>query len=329
MKKTLAFLLALITVLGLLTGCSQAPAEEPTDESLASSGLPAAPSDLMVLKNADEDLCISYNILAVSPDAPFSVSDAAVNTAGADALIFWLTSIDGLRLIDSFGIEEFGDRLIYIQQNISVSDGNVTPAVDSAKVIRLATTTVFRELGLLDQLLPVFEADYGYTVELFSGTAEEVMAAAEQGAADLLILHDETQETDLVDRNFIRIVTSYPSERISFVYHHLLLCGPSSDPAGISTTETAADAFSAIGKGEFPFISCGDGSFIHTEELRHWPASLGITADPTSFNKYKKWYISAGSDIDTCLDMAREKGAYILTNKIAFLNYQAEQATKE
>lgn len=311
MKKQLALLLALVLLFGLLTGCGK------TAEEAAEAAAPQEPSDLIVLKNVDDAMRNDYTMLAVADSS---------NSAGADALAQWLTSIDSLRLIDSFGVEEYGDRLIYIQQDISVYSGDIAPATEDTKTIRLATTAFFQEQGLLDVLLPAFEEACGYEVEVSAGTAEDALAAAADGNADLLILHDEATETEFVESGSARIVEGFEAERISFVYNHFLLCGPSSDPAGIMETETAADAFFGIMEGQYPFVSRGDGSPIHMEELQNWPEGMGITADEDTYKRYEDWYLSANADMHTCLELASAKSAYVLTDKAAFLLFQAEHA---
>ena len=311
MKRQIAFLLALVLVLGLMAGCAKTTEETPAEDIHAAA--PQGPSDLVVLRNTDDEMCNDYTVLAVAD---------ASNMVGADALARWLTSIDSLRLIDSFGVEKYGERVIFIQQDIPIYSGDIAPATKDTKVIQLATTAFFHDQGLLDVLLPAFEEACGYKVEVFAGTTDEVLAAD----ADLLILHDEAKETEFVENGSARIVEGFETERISFVYNYFLLCGPSSDPAGVMESETVADALFAITEKKHPFVSRGDGSDIHLAELAHWPEALGITAEDTSFKNYDNWYTSADADMHTCLDMAMEKGAYVLTDKASFLLFQAEHA---
>ena len=309
MKKYVAFLLALILAAGLMAGCAKTAEEEAVPETAVSH----VPSDLVVLRNIDDDMRNDYTMLAAA---------GASNTAGADALAQWLTSIDSLRLIDSFGVETYGERVIFIQQDILIYSGDIAPATEDTKVINLATTAFFHDQGLLDVLLPAFEEACGYEVEVFTGTTDEVLAAD----ADLLILHDEAKETEFVEKGSARIVEGFESERISFVYNHFLLCGPSEDPAKVMERETLADAFFAIMEGQYPFVSRGDGSAVHVEELQNWPEGLGITADKNTYKRYDNWYISANADMHTCLDAAAAKGAYVLTDKATFMLFRAEHA---
>ena len=119
------------------------------------------------------------------------------------------------------------------------------------------------------------------------------------------------------------------SERLSFLYNYYVLCGPSADPAGVQDAASVLDAFAAIAEGKYPFVSRGDASGTHTKELSLWPADLGITVDAESFADYTDWYISANSGMGTCLVMAEEMGAYILTDKATFLTFVANNGVME
>ena len=59
----------------------------------------------------------------------------------------------------------------------------------SAQTIRLSTTTSVKDSGLLDNLLPVFEQEYGYTVEVQSAGTGKAIAAAKYGNADVILVH--------------------------------------------------------------------------------------------------------------------------------------------
>lgn len=336
MKKTLALLLALIMVLGLCA-CgasnppaeSQAPAEEPAPaESEAPAEEPAA-VDTMILYEADDSMLNTYTLIAVNPDAPFTdadgnaVSDVAVNTAGADALIHWMLSQAALDMAADFGMADYGQHLFYLRDDAPVYDGEIAAATDETKLIRLSTTTSVNDSGLLGYLLPAFESEYGYTVEVQSAGTGKAIAAAQYGNADLILVHAKSQEEAFVEAGFARVVDGFEAERISFIYNYFVLCGPSADPAGAAACATVKDAFAAIAEGKFVFISRGDGSGTHTKELSLWPEDLGITAEAESFAGYTDWYTSANTGMGACLVMAEEMGGYILTDKATFLTFAA------
>ncbi len=341
MKKTLSLLLVLAMLVAMLAGCSsstpaetEAPAAEPTQApaETVETEEPAADAvvvDTKILYEADESMLNTYTLIAVNPDAPFTdadgnpVSDVAVNTAGADALIHWLLSQEALDLAAAYGVEDYGENLFYLLEDVPVYDGEIAAATEETKTIRLSTTTSVNDSGLLGYLLPVFQEEYGYTVEVQSAGTGKAIAAAQYGNADLILVHSKSQEEDFVAAGYARTVDGFDSERVSFIYNYFVLCGPSADPAGAAECPSVKDAFAAIAQGKYTFISRGDGSGTHTKELSLWPEELGITADAESFADYTDWYISANAGMGACLVMAEEMGAYILTDKATFLAFVA------
>lgn len=338
MKKTLAFLLTLVMVLGLCAcGASNAPAatqapaatEAPTAVETEAPAEPVAAVDTKILYEADDSMLNTYTVIAVNPEAPFTdadgnaVADVAVNTAGADALIHWLLSQTALDMAADFGMEDYGEHLFYVKDDAPVYDGEIAAATEETKTIRLSTTTSVKDSGLLDYLLPVFQSEYGYEVEVQSAGTGKAIAAAKYGNADLILVHSKSQETSFVEEGFARVVDGFEAERVSFIYNYFVLCGPSADPAGAAACATVKDAFAAIAEGKYTFISRGDGSGTHTKELSLWPEDLGITAEAESFADYTDWYISANAGMGACLVMAEQMGGYILTDKATFLTFVA------
>ena len=105
----------------------------------------------------------TYTVIAVNPEAPFTdadgnaVSDVAVNTAGADALIKWFLTQEALDLAANYGFAEYGEYLFYVKDGAPVYTGEIAPATEETKIIRLSTTTSVNDSGLLGYLLPIFE----------------------------------------------------------------------------------------------------------------------------------------------------------------------------
>ena len=340
MKKILSLVLALALILAL-TACGTTPAEttapttpnQNTDPSAPNNTDPSQDSGLVVdtciLMEADDKMLNTYSVIAVNPDAPFvdadgnPVSDVAVNTAGATALYQWLVSQEALDMAGAYGVEEYGSNLFYVKEDAPVYTGEIAAATEQTKTIRLSTTTSVNDSGLLGKLLPVFEAKYGYTVEVYSAGTGKSINNAKMGNADLILVHSKSQEEAFIAAGFARVVEGFETERVSFIYNYYVLCGPSADPAGVANAASVMDAFAAIASGKHTFISRGDGSGTHTKELSLWPADLGITADAASFAGYTEWYYSANTGMGACLVMAEEMGGYILTDKATFLTFVA------
>lgn len=338
MKKTLAFLLALAMVLGLCAcGASGAPAatqapaaaEAPAPVETETPAEESAAVDTKILYEADDSMLNTYTLIAVNPEAPFTdadgkaVSDVAVNTAGADALIHWMLSQTALDMAANFGMEDYGEHLFYVKDGAPVYEGEIAAATEETKTIRLSTTTSVKDSGLLDYLLPAFQSEYGYVVEVQSAGTGKAIAAAQYGNADLILVHSKSQEVSFVEAGFARVVEGFETERVSFIYNYFVLCGPSADPAGAAACASVKDAFAAIAGGKFVFVSRGDGSGTHTKELSLWPEDLGITAEAESFAAYTDWYTSANAGMGACLVMAEQMGGYILTDKATFLTFAA------
>ena len=343
MKKIISLLLVLVMILSLAAcGASEpaateapapvateapapvvteAPTEAPTEAALV--------VDTCILMEADNDMLNTYSVIAVNPEAPFvdadgnAVSDVAINTAGATALYQWLVSQEALDMAGAYGVAEYGSNLFYVKEDAPVYTGEIAAATEESKVIRLSTTTSVNDSGLLGKLLPEFEAKYGYTVEVYSAGTGKSINNAKMGNADLILVHSKSQEEDFVNLGFARVVDGFETERVSFIYNYYVLCGPSADPAGVQAAASVKDAFAAIANGKFTFVSRGDASGTHTKELSLWPADLGITKEAESFAAYTEWYISANAGMGTCLVMAEEMGAYILTDKATFLTFVA------
>ena len=335
MKRTLAILLA-VCMIFVLCACGAAETT-PVSESVAEEYVSADESsvDLQILMEEDDSMINTYSLLAVNPDANFvdadgnAVADVELNTEGADALINWLLSEEGEELAANYGYDEYGEYLFYGLEGAPVSEAEIPEATDETKEIRISTTTSVNDSGLLGYLLPIFEDEYGYEVEVFSAGTGKAIANAKDGNADLILVHAKAQEEEFVADGFARVVEGMDTERLSFLYNYFVLCGPSADPAGVADCDNVLDAFAAIADGEYKFISRGDMSGTHTKELSLWPEELGITEDPATFEDYSDWYISSNAGMGVCLTMAEEEGAYVLSDKATFLTFRANDGELE
>lgn len=189
----------------------------------------------------------------------------------------------------------------------TTAEETTAEAAAEAGVIRLATTTSVNDSGLLPYLLPTFEAETGYKVEVASAGTGVAIGYAKSGDADLLLVHSKAQEEAFIEEGYAS------TERLSFMYNYFVIAGPADDPAGIADTETAADAFKAIASAEAPFASRGDNSGTHNKETGIWETA---EIDPAE----AAWYNSLGSGMGDTLTKADELGAYVLTDKATFLS---------
>ncbi len=183
-----------------------------------------------------------------------------------------------------------------------------TETVSEESVIRLSTTTSVNDSGLLPYLLPYFEEETGYTVEVTSNGTGAAIKLGETGDADILLVHAKASEEEFISKG-------YATERIPFMYNYFVIVGPPTDSAGISGYSNAADAFRKIKNSESTFVSRGDDSGTNKAELKIWNA-----VDPNDLpGADDEWYISAGAGMGATLNQANERLAYTLTDKATFL----------
>ncbi len=177
-------------------------------------------------------------------------------------------------------------------------------------VIRLSTTTSVNDSGLLPYLLPTFEAETGYKVEVQSAGTGAAIQKAIDGNADVILVHAKASEEEFIDGG-------YGVERLPFMYNYFVIVGPKNDPAGVKGSADAAAAFAKIRESESKFVSRGDESGTHKAELKIW----GDNAPDAAADS---WYISAGQGMGACLTMASEQQAYCLTDKATYLSMKDE-----
>ena len=326
LNKLLALLLAVMMVFAF-AACkgNNKPEEETTPDPVDDGGI-----KLTILYEQDDSMINNYSLIAVNPEAPFvdadgnAVSDVAINTVGAKALIDWLLSDEGKDICSKYGYEEYKEYLFYLKDGAPSSTAEIPEATEETKPIRLSTTTSVNDSGLLGYALPKFEEKYGYKVEVASAGTGKAIAAAKNGNADLIFVHSKSQEEAFIADGFALKLDGYDAERLTFMYNYFVLVGPKDDPAGCKNAASVKDAFKLIADGKYSFVSRGDNSGTHTKEVSLWDESLGITTDPESVKDYE-WYKFSNAGMGVCLKMAEETGAYILSDKATFLTFQANQ----
>jgi tungstate transport system substrate-binding protein len=172
------------------------------------------------------------------------------------------------------------------------------------KSIILATTTSTQDSGLLDTLIPIFEAKYDVDVKVIAVGTGQAIKMGEQGDADVILVHDRKSEDKFV-------ADKYGDLAYSLMYNQFLLVGPKDDPAGIKNSKTVRDALVKILNKEATFISRGDDSGTHKKELTLWK-NANLTPEG-------KWYKKAGLGMGDTLRMADELGGYTLTDEATYL----------
>ncbi len=177
------------------------------------------------------------------------------------------------------------------------------------KPLTLATTTSTVDSGLLDVLIPAFEAKHPYKVKVLSKGTGEAMEIGKRGDADVLLVHARASEDKFVADGF-------GVDRRDVMYNDFVVLGPAKDPAGIKGTKNAVEAFQKIASTSSTFISRGDKSGTHQKELALW--------DLAKLKPEGNWYISSGVGMGDAMRMATEKQGYIMSDRATYLSWKAK-----
>lgn len=177
--------------------------------------------------------------------------------------------------------------------------------VAASDIIRLATTTSTYNSGLLDYLLPAFEAEHPYQVHVIAVGTGKALRMGRDGDVDVVMTHAPKAEQAFVD-------AGYGVEPRSLMANDFVMVGPQHDPAAIRQAENVGQAFSRIASSEKSlFISRGDDSGTHKKELAIWD-SLERQPD---FDGYR----AVGQGMGKVLQMASELQGYTLTDRGTWL----------
>ncbi len=186
--------------------------------------------------------------------------------------------------------------------------GSISAPAEERRLI-LATTTSTQDSGLLDYILPEFEARSNIKVDVIAVGTGQALKLGEDGNADVLLIHAPSKEDAFMQ-------AGHGVCREGVMYNDFVIVGPASDSAGIRGLTTAVEAFAKIAQSQSPFISRGDESGTHAKEMKIWEV-VGILPKG-------RWYISTGQGMGAVLTMADEQQAYTLSDRATYLVHTLE-----
>ncbi len=172
------------------------------------------------------------------------------------------------------------------------------------KVIKMATTTSTENSGLLQNILPKFEAKTGYKVQVIAVGSGKALKMGEDGDVDVVLSHSPAAEKEFIEKGF-------GDKRYQVMYNDFVILGPSADPAAIKNSKTAPEAFGKIAAAKAPFISRGDDSGTHKKELKLW--------ETAKIKPEGDWYREAGDGMEKVIQMSGELSAYTLADRGTWL----------
>ncbi len=168
----------------------------------------------------------------------------------------------------------------------------------------LATTTSTADSGLLDVILPLFEAEAGVEVDVIAVGTGQSLKLGEDGNADVVLVHARAQEDAFME-------AGHGIRREDVMYNDFIIVGPASDPAGVMGMTDVVAAMTQIAETQSLFVSRGDDSGTHVREKQLWAAAA---IEPAG-----DWYVSSGQGMGAVLTMANEQQAYTLSDRATYL----------
>lgn len=176
----------------------------------------------------------------------------------------------------------------------------------TAQELLLATTTSVRDSGLLDELLPDFQAETGIRVLVVAVGSGAALRMGAEGNVDALLTHAPEGERELLE-------AGQAVSRTPFMQNHFLIAGPIDDPVDVASAKSAVGAIGRLAAAEASWVSRDDDSGTHRRENALLSAA-GL--DPE-----EGWpgFIRTGSGMGLSLQVAGERRAYILADLGTFL----------
>jgi tungstate transport system substrate-binding protein len=172
-------------------------------------------------------------------------------------------------------------------------------------VVRLSITPTPVQSGLLDELLPEFEKQTGYEVQVRPG-ALDLFEVARRGQADIVISHYGFEEVEaFVQAGF----GFWPRAVFS---NQSALIGPPGDPALIRGVTSATEAFERIARSESLFV---------TNDLISLNALVEVLWEGAGRPSRTGWYLDLGLEGPDAMEAASSLGAYTVWGVDPFIRY--------
>ncbi len=196
------------------------------------------------------------------------------------------------------------------QDTGSGGDAESSPAASTttpASLVRLSSVVSPQDGGLYDDLLPDFERQTGYQVELTTG--QDVYGPARDGQADVVLSHYGHKDAQAFVQDGLG---QWPQPVFS---NQLALLGPPEDPAQIQNLTDLVEAFRRIANTQSPLIANDiEGVKYLTEIL--W--------DATGFPEKEGWYSDQGLQGQEAITKAAQQGGYVFWGLTPFLRTQQQ-----
>ena len=189
----------------------------------------------------------------------------------------------------------------------NTENSTAAEATTPTSLVRLSSVPTPQDGGLYDDLLPDFEQQTGYRVELTTG--EDVYGPARDGRADVILSHYGYEDAQaFVQEGF----GQWPQ---TVFFNQLAMLGPLSDPAQVRDLSDVVEAFRRIATTRSPFI------VNDIDVLKYLTEILWNSAGRPDKGG---WYVDEGFEEQDAVDAAAERGGYVLWGLTPFLRSQRQ-----
>ena len=194
-------------------------------------------------------------------------------------------------------------RLILTSAVLFAGCGPAAPP-EAGGVLRLGTTTSTRDSGLLEEILPRFEAENRARVDVIAAGTGKALKLGEAGDVDVVLVHARAAEDAFM-------AAGHGARRVDVMYNTFEILGPPGDPAGVRGLG-AGQALRRIAERTQRFVSRADDSGTHQRELELWDGPAPRWRD----------YIETGQGMGRTLIIADQMLAYVLTDHGTYLAFK-------
>src|SRR5215217_3201713 len=189
----------------------------------------------------------------------------------------------------------------------SATSSSSESATTDTSLVRLSSVVTPKDGGLYDDLLPDFERQTGYQVELTTG--EDVYGPARNEEADVVLSHYGHRDAQSC------VQDGYGQWPQPVFFNQLALLGPPSDPAQVQDLSDLVEAFRRIAATQSPYI-------VNDLKLNRYLTE--ILWEGASRPQKGQWYTDQGFSEQDAIMEAAKQGGYVLWGLTPFLRTQQQ-----
>jgi len=134
-----------------------------------------------------------------------AIAEATNRANATDDTFAFIENVDIIEVGWKLCVPSADDAAAIINRPLETPDVTVSPAeptgIEVGRLV-LATTTSTYDSGLLDVILPDFEARYGADVEVIAVGTGQAIQLGENGDADVILVHARSREDAFVEAGY-------------------------------------------------------------------------------------------------------------------------------